>query len=96
MFGLKMLLMVMAAVLGALVVVLLACNGGSETVRLATEGQYHPFNFINDDGEIDGLEREVGDELCCRAKLDCEWALNEWSDMIPDLVAGELTSSSRG
>ena len=90
MFGLKMLLMVMAAVLGALVVVLLACNGGSETVRLATEGQYHPFNFINDDGEIDGLEREVGDELCRRAKLDCEWALNEWSDMIPDLVAGEF------
>ena len=90
MIGRKGLYMVMAAVTGGLVVMSLACTGGSETVRLATEGKYAPYNFINDDGEIDGLEREVGDELCLRAKLDCEWVLNEWSDMIPDLVAGEF------
>ena len=90
MTGRKALCIVMVAAIGALAVGSLACSGGSETVRLATEGQYHPFNFINDDGEIDGLEREVGDELCRRAKLDCEWVLNEWSDMIPDLVGGEF------
>ncbi len=90
MIRLKVLPMVMVAVTGVLAVGSLACGGGSETVRLATEGQYHPFNFINDDGEIDGLEREVGDELCRRAKLDCEWVQNEWSDMIPDLLAVEF------
>ena len=42
MIGLKMLRMVMVAVIGALVFGSLACSGGSETVRLATEGQYHP------------------------------------------------------
>ena len=88
--GLKMLRMVMVAVIGALAAALLACSGGSETVRLATEGEYHPFNFINDDGEIDGLEREFGDELCRRAELDCEWVLNEWSEMMPNLVGGEF------
>ena len=86
----KMPRMVMVTAIGALVVGALACSDGSETVRLATEGQYHPFNFIDDDGEIDGLERELGDELCRRAELDCEWVLNEWADMIPDLVAGEF------
>ena len=86
----KMPRMVMVAAIGALVVGALACSDGSETVQLATEGQYHPFNFIDDDGEIDGLERELGDELCRRAELDCEWVLNEWADMIPDLVAGEF------
>ncbi|MDE2938880.1 MAG: transporter substrate-binding domain-containing protein [Chloroflexota bacterium] len=86
----KALSMVILALVGALVVGTLACSGGTDTVRLATEGQYHPFNFINDGGEIDGLEKEVGDELCSRAKLDCEWVLNEWSDMIPDLVGGEI------
>ena len=90
MIGRKALCMVMMTAIGALVVGSVACSGGSETVRLATEGQYDPFNFINDDGEIDGLEREVGDELCRRAKLDCEWVLNEWSEMIPDLVGGEF------
>ena len=86
----KMPRMVMVAAIGALVVGSLACGDGSENVRLATEGAYHPFNFVNDDGEIDGLERELGDELCRRAELDCEWVLNEWADMIPDLVADEF------
>ena len=90
MVGLKMIRVVMATAFGALLVGSLACGDGSETVRLATEGDYHPFNFKNDDGEIDGLERDLGDELCRRAELDCEWVLNEWADMIPDLVADEF------
>jgi polar amino acid transport system substrate-binding protein len=31
---------------------------------MGTEGAYPPYNFINDDGEVDGFERELGDELC--------------------------------
>ena len=73
---------ILFAVLG---IVLLSC-GGSDTVRIATEGDYHPFNFINDDGEIDGLEREMGDELCRRAYLECAWQTSAWDTMIPDLV----------
>ena len=34
------------------------------TVRMGTEGAYPPYNFINDAGEVDGFERELGDELC--------------------------------
>ncbi len=89
MTGRKMLHSVVVAAIVVLVVGSLACSS-SETVRLATEGEYRPFNFINDAGEIDGLEREVGDELCRRAGLKCEWVLNEWPDMIPDLVGGEF------
>ena len=74
---------------------LVSCGGG-EPVRLATEGAYHPFNFINDDGEIDGLERELGDELCRRADIECEWVLNDWEGMIPDLVAGEFDAIIAG
>ena len=76
----------LAAVLALLPV---AC-GGTDTVTIATTGNYHPFNFINDDGEIGGLERELGDELCSRADLECEWVLNDWETMIPDLVAKEF------
>ena len=57
---------------------------------LATEGSYHPFNFVNDDGEIDGLEREIGDEICRRAELECQWVLNDWESLIPNLVADEF------
>ena len=75
---------------------LVSCGDGAEPVRLATEGAYHPFNFINDDGEIDGLERELGDELCRRAEFECEWVLNDWEGMIPDLVAREFDAIIAG
>ena len=80
----------LAATILALAAAASACGGGPESVLLATEGSYHPFNFVNDDGEIDGLEREIGDEVCRRAELDCEWVLNDWESLIPDLVANEF------
>lgn len=57
-------------------------------VRLGTEGAYPPYNFLNDDGEVDGFERALGDELCVRAELNCEWVTNEWDSIIPNLVSG--------
>jgi polar amino acid transport system substrate-binding protein len=59
-----------------------------DTVRLGTEGAYPPWNFINDAGEVDGFERELGDELCERAELTCEWVTNDWDSIIPNLVSG--------
>ena len=75
---------------------LLAACGGSDTVAIATVGDYHPFDFINEEGEIDGLERELGDELCRRAGLECEWVINDWEAIIPDLVAEEFDAILAG
>jgi polar amino acid transport system substrate-binding protein len=59
-----------------------------DVVRLGTEGAYPPWNFINDAGEVAGFERELGDELCARADLNCEWVTNDWDSIIPNLVSG--------
>ncbi|RKT30504.1 amino acid ABC transporter substrate-binding protein (PAAT family) [Roseovarius halotolerans] len=59
-----------------------------DVVRLGTEGAYPPWNFINDSGEVDGFERELGDELCKRAELNCQWVTNDWDSIIPNLVSG--------
>ena len=66
---------------------LIACRG-ADTTLIATTGDYPPFNYVNDDGEIDGFERELGDELCRRADLKCKWMISEWDTLIPDLVGG--------
>ncbi|TNF18735.1 MAG: transporter substrate-binding domain-containing protein [Rhodobacteraceae bacterium] len=66
------------------------------TVRLGTEGAYPPFNFLNDAGEVAGFEREVGDELCKRAELTCEWVTNEWDSIIPNLVSGNYDAIIAG
>ena len=65
-----------------------AFAGSHSVVRMGTEGAYPPYNFINDSGEVDGFERELGDELCARAELTCEWVTNEWDSIIPNLVSG--------
>lgn len=65
-------------------------------VRMGTEGAYPPYNFINDQGEVDGFERELGDELCKRAALDCTWVTNDWDSIIPNLVSGNYDAIIAG
>lgn len=78
------------------VLALTATAAMAQTVRLGTEGAYPPFNFINDKGEIDGLERELGDELCKRAALTCEWVTTDWDSIIPNLTAGNFDAIIAG
>lgn len=68
----------------------------ADTIRMGTEGAYAPWNFINDAGEVDGFERELGDELCARAELTCEWVTNEWDSIIPNLVSGNYDTIIAG
>jgi len=70
---------------------LLALTAGAsfaQTVRMGTEGAYPPYNFINDAGEVDGFEREMGDKLCEMAGLTCEWVTTDWDGIIPNLQSG--------
>ncbi|APZ51722.1 transporter substrate-binding domain-containing protein [Salipiger abyssi] len=67
-----------------------------DVVRMGTEGAYPPYNFINDAGEVDGFERDLGDELCARAELTCEWVTNEWDSIIPNLVSGNYDTIIAG
>ena len=67
-----------------------------QTVRMGTEGAYPPYNFINDAGEVDGYERELGDMLCEMAEVTCEWVTNEWDSIIPNLTSGNYDTIMAG
>ena len=71
-------------------------DGHAKTIRMGTEGAYPPYNFLNDDGEVDGYEREIGDEMCKRAELTCEWVTNEWDSIIPNLTSGNYDTIIAG
>lgn len=68
----------------------------ADTVRMGTEGAYPPYNFLNDKGEVDGFEREVGDEACKRAELTCEWVTNDWDSIITNLTGGNYDAIIAG
>ena len=82
--------------LGTAALALTAGVAMADTVRLGTEGAYPPYNFINDKGEVDGFERELGDELCKRAELTCEWVTNDWDSIIPNLTSGNYDAIIAG
>ncbi len=67
-----------------LVLAAVSC-GGTETARIGTEGAYPPFGYLNDAGELEGFEIELGNELCSRVQLKCQWVVNDWESIIPNL-----------
>jgi polar amino acid transport system substrate-binding protein len=86
----------MKPILLAAALALVAGAAAAQTVRMGTEGAYPPFNFINEAGQVDGFERELGDELCRRAELTCEWVTTDWDSIIPNLTAGNFDTIIAG
>ncbi len=67
----------------ALALSVLTAPVAAETIRIATEGAYAPWNYMDDDGKLAGFEIELGNALCAEAKLECEFKTNEWDSIIP-------------
>jgi polar amino acid transport system substrate-binding protein len=60
-----------------------------DVVRIGTEGAYEPYNYIDQaTGELTGFEIELGNELCTRAGVTCEFVQNAWDSIIPNLQSG--------
>jgi len=84
----------------ALITAALALGAGMATaqtvVRMGTEGAYPPYNFINDKGEVDGYERELGDKMCEMIGVTCEWVTTDWDSIIPNLLSGNYDTIIAG
>ncbi len=58
-------------------------------VRIATEGAYPPFSMIEEDGTLTGFDKDIGDEVCLRAHLNCDWVTARFDTLIPGVAAGD-------
>ena len=65
-------------------------------VKIATEGAYAPWNFVNSAGKLEGFELDLGAELCKRAKLDCEFVAQDWDGIMPSLLAKKYDAIMAG
>ena len=61
-----------------------------DTVRIATEGAFPPYNALDKNGNLIGVEIELGNAICANQGFDAIWVITDWADMIPQLIAGDF------
>lgn len=59
-------------------------------LTLATEGDYHPFNFLDDTGQPAGFDVELAEALCEQMARECVVRVFAWDDLAGVLLAGEV------
>jgi len=62
-------------------------QGCPAEVVVGTEGAYPPFNYINQDGELEGFDIDITRALCEEMGAECPLKTQEWSGIIPGLLA---------
>jgi polar amino acid transport system substrate-binding protein len=62
----------------------------SEPVVIGTDAPFPVYTFVDEAGEISGFERDVMDEICTRATLNCSWELANFDQLIPGVMSGQF------
>uniref|UniRef100_UPI003100B41A transporter substrate-binding domain-containing protein n=1 Tax=Neorhizobium sp. EC2-8 TaxID=3129230 RepID=UPI003100B41A len=59
----------------------------NDSIKIAVEGAFPPFNYLDTANQLQGFDVDVAKALCEAAKLKCEFVIQEWTGMIPNLLA---------
>jgi polar amino acid transport system substrate-binding protein len=58
-------------------------------IRIATEGAYPPFNYV-ENNELQGFEIEIAKAICEKVHATCTFVITDWDDLVPDLKRGQV------
>jgi polar amino acid transport system substrate-binding protein len=62
----------------------------SDPVVIGTDAPFPAYTFVDANGTITGFERDLMDEVCSRARLDCTWELANFDELIPGVISGRF------
>lgn len=57
----------------------------ADTIRIATEGAWAPFNYIDNNGQPQGFDVDIANALCEQMEADCKIVTQDWDGLIPGL-----------
>jgi polar amino acid transport system substrate-binding protein len=59
----------------------------AETLKMGIEAAYPPFNNKDASGNVVGFDKDIGDALCAKMKVECTVVTSDWDGIIPALNA---------
>jgi lysine/arginine/ornithine transport system substrate-binding protein len=77
-------LFVAAALMGSVSIVNAETQG---TLRFGIEAAYPPFESKSPSGQLEGFDVDVGNAVCAKLGVKCEWVENSFDGLIPALQA---------
>ncbi|WP_430037104.1 transporter substrate-binding domain-containing protein [Neorhizobium sp. BT27B] len=64
-------------------------HGEEASVTVAVEGIFPPFNYRDSNNVLQGFDIDIANAICTAAQLKCEFVVQDWDGMIPNLLAGK-------
>ncbi|HBK35935.1 MAG TPA: nickel transporter, partial [Halomonas sp.] len=58
-----------------------------DNVRIGVDVPYEPMEYRTAEGELTGFDIDLGNALCERIGVTCEWVEQEWDGIIPGLMS---------
>ena len=62
----------------------------AEPVIVATDAPFPAYTFVDAAGTITGYERDLMDQVCTRARLECRWVDTTFDKLIPGVMSGKF------
>ncbi|NWC11596.1 ABC transporter substrate-binding protein [Pseudomonas agarici] len=57
----------------------------AETLKMGIEAAYPPFNNKDASGQVVGFDKDIGEALCAKMKVECTVVTSDWDGIIPAL-----------
>ena len=73
--------------LAAAVTLAFSAGAMAETLKMGIEAAYPPFNNKDASGNVVGFDKDIGDALCAKMKVECSVVTSDWDGIIPALNA---------
>lgn len=68
----------------------------AETVKIGTAKVYDAGSYTVDPAKLQGFDKALGEELCRRADVTCEWVVLPQEALVPAVASGEIDAAMSG